>query len=199
MLLTAGCADARLMNDSSAAAAPTESSDATIVGESPAPVAPTPPALPVVPSLPTPLTLPTLDELLAEERFVPLAIALERSGLDDIIDGLDEFVLFAPIGTAFESAATDVGIDYFTMIDKPQLLESVIRYHIVADPSTNESWRTMNGAALDVMGSDRDRIARVNGVEVLDRILVRNGSVLVMPRILIPTAQPVGSQPHGDG
>lgn len=199
MLLTAGCADARLMNDSSAAAAPTESSDAAIVGESPAPVAPTPPALPVVPSLPTPLTLPTLDELLAEERFVPLAIALERSGLDDIIDGLDEFVLFAPIGTAFESAATDVGIDYFTMIDKPQLLESVIRYHIVADPSTNESWRTMNGAALDVMGSDRDRIARVNGVEVLDRILVRNGSVLVMPRILVPTAQPVGSQPHGDG
>jgi uncharacterized surface protein with fasciclin (FAS1) repeats len=195
--LAAGCSDAGLIDNGPAAAAPAASSNAPIAGESTAPSALAAPVLPVVPSLPPPPALPALDELLADERFLPLAIALERSGLDDVIDGLDDFVLLAPTGAAFESAGTDVGIDYLTMINQPRLLESVIRYQIIADPSINESWRTLNGAALDVKGTDPDLIDRVNGVAVTERIPVRGGTVLVVPRLLLPESPPVGSQPVG--
>jgi uncharacterized surface protein with fasciclin (FAS1) repeats len=146
-----------------------------------------------VPSSPSaPSASPTLDELLAEERFVALAVALERSGLDGVIEGLDDFVLLAPTGTAFASAGADVGIDYSTLMNNQRLLEAVIRYHVVADPSVNESWRTLNGAALDVSASDTGTI---DGIEVIDRIAVRNGIVLVMPQLLLPESQPVGQQP----
>ena len=70
-----------------------------------------------------------------------------------------------------------------------------MRYHIVADPSTNQSWRTLNGSELDVDESRRhDRT--VDGVEVLDRIPVRNGTVLVIPRLLLHTLTGVNA---GDG
>jgi hypothetical protein len=204
--LAAGCSGAGLMDDSSAAAAPAPSVDAAITGGgSIAPVASVAaaqpaiaPPLPVVPSLPTPPpALPTLQELLAEEQFLPLAFALERSGLDDLIAGLDEFVLIAPTETAFATGGADVGIEYSTLIDKPRLLDAFLRYQIVADPSTNESWRTMNGAPLDVEGTDPATIDRVNGVAVVERIPVRDGTVLVMPRLLLPATEPVGAAPVG--
>ena len=138
-------------------------------------------------------TLPTLHQILGQDRFVPLAVALERSGLDDVIDGLDDFVLIAPTSAAFASSGTDTGIEYPTLMNSPQLLEATMRYHIVADPSTNRSWRTLNGSALEVDGSDADTIERVDGVEVLDRIHVRNGTVLVVPRLLLPTRDPLGT------
>ena len=133
-----------------------------------------------------PPSVPTLDALLLEDRFVALAVALERSGLDIVIDGLDEFVLVAPIGTAFASSGADIGVEYSTLMNDARLLEAILRYHIVADSSTNQSWRTLNGAALDVDGSAADTIERIDGVEVLDRIPVRNGIILVMPRLLLP-------------
>lgn len=181
--LAAGCSYAPSVDGGPAAAAAAESSEATTVSESTAATMPEPPSL------------PTLGELLAEERFVPLAIALERSGLDDVIDGLDDFVLLAPTETAFASAGTDLGVDYLTLVSRPQLLEAVMRYHVVADPSADESWRTLNGAVLDASGSDPGTI---DGVEVLDRIPVRNGIVLVMPRLVLPASQPFGTQPPGD-
>jgi hypothetical protein len=101
-----------------------------------------------------PSSLPTLHELLAQDRFVPLAVALERGGLDIVIDGLDDFVLLAPNGAAFASSGADIGVEYSTLMNDPRLLEAIMRYHIVADPSTNQSWRTLNGSALDVDGSD---------------------------------------------
>lgn len=180
--LATGCTSTPFINDSSAAAAAADAapSEATIVGEPPAPTTTAPP------------TLLALDELLAQERFVPLAIALERSGLDDVIAGLDGFVLLAPTGTAFGSTGTDIGIDSSVLMNNQRLLEAVMRYHIVADPSTDRSWRTLNGAALDVRGSDPGTIERVDGVEVLYRIPVRNGSVLVVPRLLLPASPQVG-------
>ena len=182
--LATGCASTPLIDDGSgvAAAALAKPSDATIVGELVAPTTTT-----------APPTLLPLNELLAQERFVPMAVALERSGLDVVIDGLEDFVLLAPTGTAFTSTGADVGIESSTLMNNPQLLEAIIRYHFVANPSTNETWRTLNGAELDVSGSDRGTIERVDGVEVLYQIPVRNGIVLVMPRLLLPEAQELGA------
>ena len=58
-----------------------------------------------------PPSLPTLHELLAQDRFLPLGVTLERSGLDNVIDGLDDFVLLAPTGAAFASSGADIGIE----------------------------------------------------------------------------------------
>ncbi len=142
-----------------------------------------------------------MDELLAQDRFVPLAVALERSGLDSLIDGLDDFVLLAPTASAFASSGADIGIEYSILMNDPRLLEAILRYHIVVDPSTNRSWRTMNGSALDVDGPEAEAIERVDGVDVLDRIQIHNGTVLVMPRLLLPAPEPLATsteaQPAG--
>ncbi len=146
--MATGCTSAPSIDDGSpVAAAAAGPVDAPLVGGSTAPA--TAPA--------TTQSLPTLQELLAEDRFVPFAVALERSGLDTVIDGLDDVVLLAPTGSAFESIATDVGIDYSALMNNPRLLEAVMRYHVVADPSTNQTWRTLNGSALDVDGSTTPR------------------------------------------
>ncbi len=182
--LATGCASTPLIDDSSsvAAAAVARPSDSTIAGDSTAPT-----------TTSAPSTLPALHELLAQERFVPTADALERSGLDVVIDGLDDFVLLAPTGTAFRSTGADVGIESSTLMSNPPLLEAIMRYHVVANPSTNETWRTLNGAELDVSGSDPGTVERVDGVEVLYQIPVRNGIVLVMPRLLVPTTPQLGA------
>ncbi len=144
-------------------------------------------ALSTVPT--TTSSLPTLHELLAQDRFVPLQVALDRSGLSTVIAGLDDFILFAPIGTAFASSGSDISIEYPTLMSNPRLLEAIMRYHIVADPSTNQTWRTMNGFTLDVDGSDTDTITNVDGIDILDRIPVNDGTVLVIPRILLPAPE----------
>jgi hypothetical protein len=188
--LTAGCTSRPSIDGGSPAAAAAESSGATAVGESSAPSTPNAPPVPPSPVPSTSPALPTVDEVLTEERFVPLAVALDRSGLDEIIDGLDDVILLAPTGTAFASAGSDIGIDFSTLMNNPRLLEAVIRYHVVADTSARDSWRTLNGAFLDV---NSPYAATVDGIEVLERIPVRNGVVLVMPRLLLPGSQPVGA------
>ena len=183
--LVAGCAYAPPIGDSKAAAAgAVESSGTTIDDETSSTTS----------STMTPLSL-TLPDVLAQERFTALSVALERSGLDAVIAELDSFVMFAPTDTAFSSAETDVGIGYFPMLNNAQLLDAVLRYHIVATPDTTGSWRTLNGATIAVQGSDPETIRYVNGVEVLERIQVRGGIVLVMPRVLLPSQQQTAGGP----
>ena len=172
--LATGCSPPQSLDDATpaAAAAPVASDETDVVT--------------ATTELTAPPSLPVLQELLAQDRFVPLDVALERSGLDQELDGLDDFVLIAPTGTAFASSGADIGIEYSTLMNDPRLLEAILRYHIVAEPTTNQSWRTLNGASLDVDGSEAGTIERIDGVEVLDRIAVRNGTVFVMPRLLIP-------------
>ena len=141
--------------------------------------------------LPAAPSLPSVHEVLAQDRFVALDVALDLSGLDDVLDGLEDFVLFAPIGEAFASSGADVGIEYSTLMNDHRLLEAIMRYHIVADPSTNQSWRTMNGASLDVNPQGAGTIERVDGVDVLDAFPVLNGTVVVIPRILLPVPEPL--------
>jgi uncharacterized surface protein with fasciclin (FAS1) repeats len=176
LCLATGCGSTSFIDDSSAAAAAGDEPSTSITV-----VEPTEPPPTVAPA-----TLPDLHEVLARERFVPMGVALDRSGLDSVIDGLDEFVLLVPTGSSFASAGTDIGIELSTIMNNPRMLEAIIRYHIVPNPSTNQSWRTLNGATLDVKGSDPATIERVDGVEVLYQIPVDNGSVLVMPRLLLP-------------
>jgi uncharacterized surface protein with fasciclin (FAS1) repeats len=196
--LAAGCGDDRLINDRSAAA---DIGDGAIVTVPVAPTASAGPSAPVDAAPGTvdvvpPSSLPTLAEVLADERFVALSVALERSGLDIIIEGLDSFVLLAPTSAAFASAGTDVGIDFPTLMNDTRLLEAVIRYHVVANPSENESWRTLNGAFLDV---DAANAGTIDGVDVVERIPVRDGVVLVMPQLLLPASQPDNTAPEADG
>jgi len=186
--LASGCASVRSIDDatSAEAAAAAGSGDARIVAASTVPTVPTTP----------PASLPALSELLAQDRFVALEVALDLSGLLDDIDGLDDFVLFAPINTAFASSGADIGVEYPILMNDTRLLEAVLRYHIVADPSTNQSWRTLNGAPLDVEGPDLDTIEGADGVDVLDRISVQHGTVLVISHLLYPSTESLVSTPE---
>jgi hypothetical protein len=205
--LAAGCGDARLINDRSASADIGDGATVTVPVAPPATSASVGPSAPIGPSSPVdaapgtvdfvpPSSLPTLAEVLADEQFVAMSVALERSGLDVVIDGLDGFVLLAPTSSAFASAATDVGIDFSTLMNDTRLLEAVIRYHVVANPSENESWRTLNGAFLDV---DAANAGTIDGVDVVERIPVRNGIVLVMPQLVLPASEPAHAAPEIDG
>jgi uncharacterized surface protein with fasciclin (FAS1) repeats len=170
--LATGCSSIQSI-DGGAPAAAIGSDESQLVAASTVPVAPS--------------SSLGLQELLLQDRFVPLRVALERSSLLTVIDGLDDFVLVAPIGEAFASSGADIGIEYPTLMNDLRTLEAVMRYHVVADPSTNHSWRTLNGAVLDADGND-ESIRRVNGVDVIDRIGVRNGTILVVSRLLIPSS-----------
>lgn len=176
--LASGCSSASSIGDASPAAAadvgPSETKLITTVSTvSPAP------------------SLPTLHDLLAQDRFVALRVALERSGLVNVILELDDFVLFAPTGAAFASSGADIGIEYPTLMNDPRLLEAILRYHVVADPAANPTWRTLNGAAVDVDGAEADTMTTVDGIDVLDRITVEHGTVLVVPQFLFPEAEPL--------
>ena len=93
--MATGCTSAPSIDDGSPVAQPPpDPSTQPLVGGSTAPATCT-----VATATPS---LPTLQELLAEDRFVPFVVALERSGLDTVIDGLDDVVLLAPTGSAFE-------------------------------------------------------------------------------------------------
>jgi hypothetical protein len=96
-----------------------------------------------------------------------------------------------PLQRTRASSGTDIGIEYSTLMNDPRLLEGIMRYHIVTEASTNQSWRTLNGASLDVDGRDARTIERVDGVDVLDRIPVRNGTVVALPRLLLPASEPL--------
>lgn len=172
--LATGCSSGPSIGGGSPAAAAVGSDESVLV------VASTTPS--------TPSSLLTLQELLVQDQFVPLGVALQRSGLLNVIDGLADFVLVAPTGEAFASSGVDIGIEYSALMNDPRTLEAIMRYHIVADPSTNQSWRTLNGSALDVDETDIESIQRVNGVAVVDRIGVRNGTILVVTRLLIPAS-----------
>ena len=150
------------------------------------------PGVTVVEVATIPPALPTLDEILTQDRFVPLAVALERTALRDMIEDQNDFVLLAPIAAAFASSAVDTGIAYSNLMNDAPLLEAVMRYHIVVGPSTGRSWRTLNGASFDVERSSAGAIESVDGTEVLDSISVSNGTILVVPRLLLPTLEPVG-------
>jgi uncharacterized surface protein with fasciclin (FAS1) repeats len=187
--LAAGCSSVPSIDDASPAAA----APAVETGEAPSVTSATEPTAPP--------SLPTLDDLLAQDRFVALRVAFERSGLDIVLDGLDDFVLLAPTDAAFASSGADIGIEYPTLMNDPRLLEAILRYHVVADASTNQSWRTLNGAALAVDGSDADTVERFDGVDVVDRIPLANGTVFVMPRLLLPAPDSfvTGTAPQDDG
>ena len=173
--LAAGCSSAPSIGGGSPAAAAVGSDGSVLVVASTTPSAPS--------------SLRTLQELLVEEdQFVPLGVALQRSGLLKVIDGLADFVLVAPTSEAFASSGADIGIEYSALMNDPRTLEAIMRYHIVADPSTNQSWRTLNGSALDVDETDIESIQRLNGVAIVDRIGVRNGTILVVTRLLIPAS-----------
>lgn len=173
-LVTASCSYAPAIGGGSDAAAAPMSSEGTVSD---------------VTSSRAPSTLPAvveLSEVLEREELLPLGLVLERSGLDDVLAGLDEFVLLAPTHAAFAAGGDEVGVDFFEMVKNPRLLDAVMRYHIVANPAVNVSWRTLNGATLDVSGSDPALVGLVDGVEVVDRIRVRSGTVLVVERVLLP-------------
>jgi uncharacterized surface protein with fasciclin (FAS1) repeats len=129
---------------------------------------------------------PDLSEVLTQDRFDALQIALERSGLDATLGSLDNFILFAPVQTAFAASGSDIGVDYMSLLGQPQLLDAVLRYHVVADPPTSASWRTLNGAFIDVDTSQSGAIVDVDGTVPLEQIPVRNGLVVALPRVLLP-------------
>ena len=174
--LATGCSSGPSIGGGSPAAAAVGSDGSVLVVASATPSAPS--------------SLRTLQEVLVEEedQFVPLGVALQRSGLLKVIDGLADFVLVAPTGEALASNGVDIGIEYSALMNDPRTLEAIMRYHIVADPSTNQSWRTLNGSALDVDETDIESIQRVNGVDIVDRIGVRNGTILVVTRLLVPAS-----------
>jgi len=129
---------------------------------------------------------PDLSEVLTQDRFDALQIALERSGLDAKLGSLDNFILFAPVQTAFAASGSDIGVDYMSLLGQPRLLDAVLRYHVVADPPTSASWRTLNGAFVDVDTSHSGAIVDVDGTVPLEQIPVRNGLVVALPRVLLP-------------
>ena len=122
-------------------------------------------------------------------RFQVLTAALEATGLDVVLEGTQDFTVFAPTDYAFQMALGTAGIS--NLLNDPELLEQILLNHVVPGVVT----------AADVAGSsflttvyDQRLAVEVNAGQVsIDGALVQytdlfatNGVVHVIDAPLMP-------------
>jgi len=136
---------------------------------------------------------PTITEWLAADadgRFTMLAAGLEAAGLTETLSGEGPFTVFAPTNDAFTAALEGLGMSVEDLVGNPELLTSVLSYHIVPgryqyiNLTRGPELETLEGSPLqitldagflyanDVVVSDPDGIASNGVVHAIDGVLV---------------------------
>jgi len=153
---------------------------------------------------PIEVEVPSLVEV-AEDAgtFTTLLTALDVAGLTATLEGDGPFTVFAPSDEAFARIPADA---ISALLDNPELLASVLTYHVVpgrvlaSDVVGLTSATTVNGKALAI--SVDGGAVKVDGANVVATdIEARNGVIHVIDDVLFPepildliqTAQKAGS------
>lgn len=129
-----------------------------------------------------------LDTLKNDGRFTTLVAALEATGLDAALTGVDPLTIFAPTDEAFSKLpAGTVG----SLLENPEALSKILLYHVVsgdrdlANLLTERSVATLNGAKVHIW--NWGRLYFVNRSYVLEQdLLADNGRVHAINRVLLP-------------
>jgi uncharacterized surface protein with fasciclin (FAS1) repeats len=129
-----------------------------------------------------------LDLLKNDGRFTTLVAALEATGLDAALTGVDPLTIFAPTDEAFSKlpAGTVEGL-----LNDVDALSNILLYHVVSgdrdlpDLASDRSVETLNGQNVHVWNWGRYYF--VNRSYVIEQdLLADNGRVHAINRVLLP-------------
>jgi uncharacterized surface protein with fasciclin (FAS1) repeats len=138
----------------------------------------------------------TIFDIVKENsQFDTLQLALELTGLDDVLDGDGSFTVFAPTDKAFENLPSGV-LD--ALVDNTNALTDILLYHVVSskafsdDLKDGQQIKTIVGRTVKVdIESDGD--IEINDANVIDAdIEACNGVIHVIDKVLIPSIKDVG-------
>lgn len=110
------------------------------------------------------------DIVKSDSRFDTLQFALEATGLDDVLDGNDDFTVFAPTDDAFDDLPSGT-LD--ALVDNPKALTDILLYHAVSgkafskDLKDGQRIKTVVGRKVKVDIKSNGDI-EINNADVID-------------------------------
>lgn len=138
-----------------------------------------------------------IKTLNSEARFSILQQALEKTGLDNVLDGTDSFTLFAPTNKAFETFFEKLGVNSIDELSAAQL-EPILRHHVLSGQVKEGKQQTLNKNADLNLETSGGKI-RINGNAGVDgaKIETSNGTIYPVDRVLIPDSSKKRSSSNG--
>jgi transforming growth factor-beta-induced protein len=141
----------------------------------------------------------TADE---NPQFTILVAALQAADLVDVFSGKGQFTVFAPTDEAFAAAFADLGIDANALLNDPEMLGEILKYHVAPGRRLSGSIlgakqiRTLQGGFLSPVvtdmgafirdGSEATRDAELLAAAGLIDLEASNGVIHVIDYVLIP-------------
>jgi transforming growth factor-beta-induced protein len=132
-----------------------------------------------------------LAALEADGRFTTLVTAIRTTGLDQQLNQLPEFTLFAPTDEAFLALPQD---QLQGLLNNPQQLSDILLFHVAdqklmaSEVTSGASVETLAGQPLTVSGSGSSLMLNSNAMLIDTDIEVGNGVVHVIDQVLVPGA-----------
>jgi uncharacterized surface protein with fasciclin (FAS1) repeats len=138
-------------------------------------------------------TKSTVDKFLAEDvRLATLWKAIQTAGLEDAFKGAGPFTIFAPDNAAFEQLGRGTFDD---LLKDKEKLAKVLKYHVIPgekivlsdNTKGKQTVKTLEGQNVALTKPKKKRFF-VNKAQVTekDEILVENGVVHIVDRVLLP-------------
>jgi len=132
----------------------------------------------------------TIVEKAAEEGLTHFVSALEAANLTDLLNGTDQYTVFAPNNSAFEAAVAALGEDVLAgLMDRPDFPE-ILKYHVVsgkmmADDLEAGDISTELGMSVEVTVADGEKM--VDGAKILDADTnATNGVMHTIGEVMLP-------------
>jgi len=136
----------------------------------------------------------TVQSLATSGQFTILAQAVAAANLVGALDGSTMLTVFAPTDAAFKALLGELGMSLPEVLANPQLLASVLTYHVVAgdlfaaELPIGTPITTLEGGAFTIDGNfvvtdARGRTSRI----VQTDTLASNGVIHVVDRVLLPS------------
>uniref|UniRef100_A0A7S4GM51 FAS1 domain-containing protein n=2 Tax=Oxyrrhis marina TaxID=2969 RepID=A0A7S4GM51_OXYMA len=138
----------------------------------------------------------TIVEKAAEEGLTHFVSALEAANLTDLLNGTDQYTVFAPNNSAFEAAVAALGEDVLAgLMDRPDFPE-ILKYHVVPMKVTVAD---LDGGQIATLHpTARITVAAVEGGGSVDgemftamNIAAGNGVIHKIERVLMPVTMTV--------
>jgi len=132
----------------------------------------------------------TVVEVAAEEGLTHFVSALDAANLTDLLNGTDQYTVFAPNNAAFEAAATNLGEDNLAGVLARADISEIMKYHLaygkmmtddfVTGEIMSEQWTT-----IEVKADGAEVL--VNNLEIFDaNAKAVNGVVHTLGEVMLP-------------
>jgi uncharacterized surface protein with fasciclin (FAS1) repeats len=138
--------------------------------------------------------LMTIVEIASDNRdFSTLVAAVLAADLAETLSS-GEFTVFAPTNDAFSAALESLGLTVADLVAQPELLRSILTYHVVEGKVLAETVLTLDGQEVVTVNGEAISIMIEDGVVVLNGsvrvvtvdIVASNGVIHVIDGVLLP-------------